>query len=80
MVNTNSHQEDGKSQNIPFRVLKVDRPQTNADRIRAMTDEELAHELALVAGWDRKQYEKAKSVGIEMVMLTWLQQPPKGDG
>ena len=64
---------------IPLRVVKADGPQTNADRIRSMTDEELAHELALVAGWDRKQYEKAQSIGVEAVMLTWLQQPPKGD-
>lgn len=64
---------------IPLRVVKADGPRTNADRIRSMTDEELAHELALVAGWDRTQYEKAKSIGVEVVMLTWLQQPPKGD-
>lgn len=48
---------------------------TNADRIRAMTDEELAHELALIAGWDREQYKKAKSIGIEKVMMDWLKQP-----
>ena len=35
-------------------------PMTNADYIRAMTDEELALEIALIAGWDRKQYKKAK--------------------
>jgi hypothetical protein len=48
---------------------------TNADRIRAMSDEELAQELALVAGWDRQEYEKAKRIGIEKVMLDWLKQP-----
>ena len=52
---------------------------TNADRIRAMTDEELAHELALIASWDREQYKKAKSIGIEKVMMDWLQQPCKGE-
>lgn len=52
---------------------------TNADRIRAMTDEELAHELALVAGWDREQYKKAKAIGIEKVILDILQQPCEGD-
>lgn len=45
---------------------------TNADRIRAMSDVELARELAAVAGWDRTQYEKAKHIGIEKVMLDWL--------
>ena len=37
-------------------------PQTNADRIRAMTDEELAHFLAW--HWNKKDY------GLE-----WLKQP-----
>ena len=48
---------------------------TNADRIRAMSDEELAKEFAMLAGWDRKEYEKAKRIGIEKVMLDWLKQP-----
>jgi hypothetical protein len=39
-----------------------------------MSDEELARELAAVAGWDRTQYEKAKHIGIEKVMLDWLHQ------
>ena len=38
------------------------KPQTNADRIRAMTDEELAHFLAW--HWNKKDY------GLE-----WLKQP-----
>lgn len=59
---------------------KTNMPQTMADLIRAMTDDELAHELALVAGWDRKQYKNAKHIGIEKVMLDWLQQPVKGRG
>ena len=50
---------------------------TNADRIRAMSDEELAHEFAMIAGWDREQYQKAKSIGIEKVMLDWLRQSAK---
>lgn len=51
---------------------------SNADRIRAMTDEELAAELAAVADWDRKQYRKAKQIGIKKVMLDWLQQTADG--
>jgi hypothetical protein len=53
------------------------KPISNADRIRAMTDEELAHEFAMIAGWDREQYQKAKSIGIEKVMLDWLRQSAK---
>jgi uncharacterized paraquat-inducible protein A len=51
------------------------KPQTNADRIRVMSDEELAKEFAMLAGWDRSEYEKAKRIGIEKVMLDWLKQP-----
>lgn len=53
-------------------------PMTNADHIRCMSDKELAHELALVAGWDRSEYEKAKRIGIEKVMTDWLQKPYAG--
>lgn len=49
-----------------------DNVQTHADKIRAMYDEQLAHELSLIAGWDRTQYNKAKQIGIETVMLNWL--------
>ena len=52
---------------------------TNADRIRAMSDEELAHELARVASWDRKEYGKAKRIGLERVILDILQQPAEGE-
>jgi hypothetical protein len=52
---------------------------TNADRIRAMSDDELARELSLIAGWDRGQYRKAKLIGLEKVMLDYLQQPVPED-
>ena len=52
---------------------------TYADRLRTMTDEELAHELALIAGWDRKQHKKAVAIGLEKVMLDILQQPVEGE-
>lgn len=58
-----------------YEAEKCPYQRTNADRIRAMTDEELAHELAKVAGWDRKEYEKAKRIGIEKVILDILKQP-----
>ena len=62
-----------------FQVKGNGTVKTHADRIRAMTDEELAHELALIAGWDRGQYKKAKSIGIDKVMMDWLKQPAEGD-
>ena len=52
---------------------------SNADRIRTMTNDELASELAAIAGWDRKQYRKAKQIGIRKVMLAWLQQTADGE-
>ena len=52
----------------------------NADCIRAMSDEELARELALIAEWDRKQLQKAKSgPGLVEFMEHWLQQPAEED-
>ena len=59
-------------------------PYTNAERIRAMSDEELARELArelaLIAEWDRKQLQKAKSgPGLVEFMEHWLQQPAEED-
>ena len=53
---------------------------TNADRIRAMSDEELALELALVAEWDRKEFEKAKNgPGLVQFMLEWMRKPAEVD-
>ena len=47
---------------LSFNSTADDKPQTNGDRIRAMTDEELAHFLAW--HWNKKDY------GLE-----WLKQP-----
>lgn len=55
----------------------INNVQTNADKIRAMSDEELARELSLVAGWDRAQYNKATRIGIDQVMLNWLRETVK---
>ena len=62
---------------VNCRFFITDEPQTNADRIRAMSDEELAHELALVASWNRSEFAKAKKNGLETFMMNWLQQPAK---
>lgn len=58
--------------------LGLDDPLTNADRIRGMSDAELAHEMALIAGWNRREYAKAKKIGIEKVIADWLQKPCHG--
>ena len=49
---------------------KPHKAQTNADRIRSMSDEELAmllYEVGYDEGWDKPEYA-----------LKWLQQPAKG--
>lgn len=47
---------------------------TNFERIKSMNQDEMAHELALVASWDRKEYKKAVStIGLEPFMKKWLQ-------
>ena len=52
---------------------------TNADRIRSMTDEDLAKELAMIAEWDRKELAKAKrGPGLLEFMKDWLQHPEEG--
>ena len=46
---------------------KTNMPQTNADHIRSMTDEELAmclYEIGYAEGWDKPEYA-----------LEWLRQP-----
>lgn len=64
------------------------RVRTNADRIRAMTDEELAEQLVInVDGLSKKRVYLAAPVGeiyarrdiAEAHVLEWLQQPYKED-
>lgn len=79
IIKTDSRDHYLSAQDFARKLIDHAKPQTNADRIRAMSDEELAHELAMVAGWEREQYKKAKSIGIEKVMMDWLQQPAEVD-
>ena len=47
---------------------------TNFERMKSMAQEEMAHELALIASWDRKEYKKAiNTIGLEPFMNKWLQ-------
>ena len=57
------------------------KPTTNADRIRGMTDEELAWELML---WRCEAVARHHGISSEYpdtqkTILEWLQQPPKGE-
>ncbi len=66
-------QEDGIC--ALFNPVKEVQPLTKADQLRNMSNEELAKELAMIAGWDRKEYSKAVKIGLKKVMLDWLGQP-----
>lgn len=62
-----------RKEDFPMCVLDgVPKPKTNADRIRSMTDEELAEWLCDIAGW-LPMYE-----GKMHPILDWLRQEVKG--
>ena len=60
--------------------ITMENPKTNADRIRSMTDEELAWELML---WRCEAVARHHGISSEYpdtqkTILEWLQQPAKG--
>lgn len=64
----------------PIRIGRWTKKLSNEERLKNLKTEDLAHELALIATWDRKQVEKAKrGPGIEKFMLDWLRQPAEGE-
>ena len=57
-------------------------PKTNADRIRAMSDEELAEvlgELAHCGGCPMRDNCKVADLPCNNVLLEWLKQPAEGE-
>ena len=62
-------------------MCKCHEPPTNADRIRAMSDEELAWELMLWRCEAAAKYHGIESQypDTQSTILDWLQQPPKGE-
>lgn len=64
----------------PICIRRWPKKITNEERLKSLKTEDLAHELALIATWDRKQVEKAiRGPGIEKFMLDWLRQPAEGE-
>lgn len=50
----------------------------NEERLKECGTKELAHELALIAEWDRREVRKAKQgPGLDNFMERWLRQPAK---
>ena len=59
-----------------------DKPKTNADRIRSMTDEELNelfHDIYNAGAEDAVAYEWGQRANSFEWTMEWLQQPPKGE-
>ena len=79
IIKTDSKEHYKATEDFARRLIDHNKPLTLADRIRSMTDDELAHELALIAKWDRKQFNKAVSIGLEKVVLDILQQRVEGE-
>ena len=61
---------------------KPRKAQTNADRIRSMTDDELNemfHEIYNAGAEDAVAYEWGQRANSFEWTMEWLQQPPKGE-
>ena len=79
IIKTDNHDHYKVAEKFARHLVDHNKPMTYADRIRAMTDEELANELAYIARWDRKQFNKAVAIGLEKVVLDILQRPLEGE-
>ena len=67
IIKTDSEEHYKETQDFARKLIDHAKPQTNADRIRSMTDEELAmclYEIGYDRGW-----------GAPEGTLEWLQQP-----
>ena len=74
IIKTDSKEHYKETQDFARKLIDHAKPQTNADRIRSMTDEELAeclYEIGYDRGW-----------GAPEGTLKWLRQPAEdiGDG
>lgn len=72
IIQTDSMEHYKAAQDFARRLIDHAKPTTNADRIRAMTDEELAKEM--------RSHAFALAACSEKAWLEWLQQPCGGDG
>ena len=75
IIKTDSEEHYKETQDFARKLINHAKPQTNADRIRSMSDEELDCFLHKVTyGMDECPYEYGSEKALE-----WLQQPPKGE-
>ena len=67
IIKTDSYEHYRAAVDFARRLIDHSKPKTNADRIRSMSDEELAmclYEVGYDEGWDKPEYA-----------LMWLRQP-----
>ena len=81
IIKTDSHEHYRATEDFARRLIDHSKPVTNADRIRIMSDEELAKFL----NWCEAMGYKDSSIAIDssglcMNMLEWLQQPAPEEG
>ena len=70
IIKTDSEEHYKETQDFARKLIDHAKPQTNADRIRAMSDEELARWL---------EYEGGGACAEMCGWLNWLQQPAEED-
>ena len=70
IIKTDSEKHYKETQDFARKLIDHAKPQTNADRIRAMSDEELARWL---------EYEGGGACAEMCGWLNWLQQPAEED-
>lgn len=89
IIKTTDHEHYRASEEFAMRLIGHAKPMTNGDRLRAMTDEELARTISLhkpMYSWPdsvRKIYYGFKNHNKEnpvKAWLEWLQHPVKEDG
>ena len=82
IIKTDSHEHYKAAESFARRLIDHSKPMTNAQKIRAMSDEELAWELTLWRCEAVARHHGISSVypDTQKTILEWLQQPPKGGG
>ena len=80
IIKTDSHEHYKAAESFARRLIDHSKPMTNAQKIRAMSDEELAWELML---WRCEAVARHHGISSEYpdtqkTILEWLQQSPKG--
>ena len=79
IIKTDSHEHYKAAESFARRLIDHSKPMTNAQKIRAMSDEELAWELMLWRCEAVARHHGISSVypDTQKTILDWLQQPAK---